>query len=99
MAISFGYIFFRFFKKKIKQQFVLPFALNIIFNLIFVPIQFGLKNNILAATDILFVLATLILVIKISWKKYRWVAIVNIPYLAWVLFATILQLTVTYLNW
>ena len=29
---------------------------------------------------------------------YAWIIYANIPYLLWVLFATVLQLTITYLN-
>lgn len=99
MAISFGFIFYKYIKGEIKGNFALPFVLNLIFNFLFSPIQFVLQNNILAALDILLVLFTLIWLIKISWKKYPWVAIINLPYLAWVSFATALQITITYLNW
>jgi tryptophan-rich sensory protein len=34
----------------------LPFILNLIFNIIFSPIQFKLQNNLLAAIDILLIL-------------------------------------------
>jgi translocator protein len=98
IAVTFGYMFYRWWKGKVKQNEVLPFALNLIFNFAFTPIQFGLQNNLLASIDILLVLGTLIWIMRISWKKYRWVAIANIPYLAWVSFATVLQLTITYLN-
>ena len=108
--ISFGKVFLLFFQKKIPFIVALPFMLNIFFNLIFTPIQFGLKNNGLAAADILLVLATLIwalfaiysfglkLHIQTGAPTYAWIIYANIPYLLWVLFATILQLTITYLN-
>ena len=99
IAISFGYIIYKWWKGEISWKVVLPFKLNLLFNLLFTPIQFGLQNNFLAALDILLVLGTLVWVMVIIWKKYRWVALVNIPYLSWVSFATILQLTITYLNW
>ncbi len=79
----------------------LPFALNLIFNFAFTPLQFGLKNNFLAAVDIFLVLGTLIWALTALWyavPSLRWVVYVNIPYLLWVSFATILQLTITYLN-
>ncbi|MDD5032346.1 MAG: tryptophan-rich sensory protein, partial [Patescibacteria group bacterium] len=60
IAISFGKVFLMAAQKKIPVLVALPFALNLIFNLIFTPIQFGLKNNLLAAADILLVLGTLI---------------------------------------
>lgn len=96
--ISFGYIFLKYFQKKIKFNIALPFLLNIFFNAIFTYIQFGLKNNILATVDILLVLSTLIWAMLSVSKKYKWVAYMQIPYLTWVSFATVLQITVTYLN-
>lgn len=98
IAISFGYVFYMFLKKRISAKIVLPFALNIIFNIIFTPIQFGLQSNYLAAVDILFVLGTIIWFMKSIWPIKKWVVYMNIPYLAWVSFATVLQLTVTWLN-
>lgn len=98
IAISFGYVFYLFFKKKISFIVLLPFILNLIFNFAFTPIQFGLQNNLLAAIDILLVLITLIWSILVIHKHAPWVSYINIPYLLWVSFATILQLSVTYLN-
>lgn len=101
IAITFGIVFYRFFKGKIAFMIALPFLLNIIFNLAFTPIQFGLKNNLLAAIDILLVLGTLIWAFYAVWHSspdLRWVVYANIPYLLWVVFATSLQLTITYLN-
>ncbi len=98
IAISFGYVLYSFLKKKIRLGVFLPFVLNLIFNFDFSPIQFGLQNNILAAIDIIFVLITLVWAMRVIWPFARWVALVNIPYLIWVSFATVLQLTITYLN-
>lgn len=98
IAITFGYVIYMWWKGKLSWKTVLPFKLNLLFNLLFTPIQFGLQNNLLAAIDILLVLGTLIWAMVVIWKKYRWVALANIPYLAWVSFATVLQLTITYLN-
>jgi len=98
IAFSFGTVFYRIYRKKLKARFALPFVLNLIFNFAFTSIQFGLQNNLLAALDILLVLTTLVWAIRIIYKKIRWIALINLPYLAWVSFATILQFTVTYLN-
>jgi len=76
----------------------LPFILNLFFNLIFTFIQFGLKNNYLAALDIVFVLGTLIWAMIVIYPYVKWVTYIQIPYLLWVVFATVLQLTITYLN-
>lgn len=98
IAITFTYVAYQTYKKNLGFQFVLPFILNLVFNFLFTPIQFGLNNLPLAAVDILLVLTTLIWALATVWRKYRWVALANIPYLAWVSFATVLQLTITYLN-
>jgi len=101
IAISFGFIFYKTFEKKVPLLVALPFILNLIFNFIFTPIQFGLKNNLLASIDIFLILATLIWAFFAVWKfssDFHWVVYLNMPYLVWVSFATILQLTVTFLN-
>jgi tryptophan-rich sensory protein len=101
IAISFGFIFYKAFTKKISWTAALPFALNLVFNAAFTPLQFSLKNNFLASIDIILVLATLLWALLGVWKafpEFRWVVYVNIPYVLWVSFATILQVTITYLN-
>ena len=50
---------------------------------------------------IILVLGTLVWALMAVWHaapSLRWVVYANIPYLLWVSFATVLQLTVTYLN-
>ena len=98
IILSFGKTFLLFFHKKISFIVVLPFILNLIFNFIFTPIQFGLKNNILATVDILLVLSTLIWAMIAIYPYRKWIAYIQVPYLLWLSFATILQLTITYLN-
>ncbi len=101
IAVSFGSVFYKAFNREIPWMVALPFALNLLFNFIFTPIQFGLKNNLLASLDILLVVGTLIWAMWATWHNVpilRWVVYANIPYLLWGSFATVLQLTVTYLN-
>ena len=101
ISVSFGTVFYKVFTDKIAWTVALPFALNLAFNAAFTPLQFGLKNNLLAAIDIVLVLFTLVWAFYAVWTvlpELRWVVYVNIPYLLWVLFATVLQLTITYLN-
>lgn len=99
IALTFGVVLYKAYKKRIPRQRAIPFVLNLVFNFAFTPIQFTLRNNFLASIDILLVLATLIWALYSIRKEIPWVAYSNIPYLAWVSFATVLQLTVTYLNW
>lgn len=99
IIISFGAVFYKVITKKLPKIVAVPFLLNLIFNLSFTPIQFGLQNNLLAAFDIILVLATLIWAMSAIYKQARWVFWLNVPYLVWVLIATTLQITITYLNW
>lgn len=98
ITISFGAVFYKVFTKQIPWIVALPFALNLLFNFAFTPIQFGLKNNILAFIDIVLVLGTLIWALVSIYPYAKWVTYINIPYLLWVTFATVLQFTITYLN-
>lgn len=98
IIISFGRVIWLAFGKQIPLIILLPFVLNIIFNLAFTPLQFGLQNNFLAAIDILLVLGTLIWAMLAIYPYVAWVAVIQLPYLLWVSFATVLQLTITYIN-
>jgi tryptophan-rich sensory protein len=99
IAMSFGYVGYLAYLKKIPLMVLLPFVLNLVFNFAFTPIQFGLRNNLLASIDIVLVLGTLVWAIVAIYPHVRWVALVNIPYLLWVSFATVLQITITVMNW
>ena len=98
IATSFGTVFYEAATGAAPVAVAIPFVLNLVFNFSFTYFQFKLKNNLLAAADILLVLATLIWALLAIYPYIKWVALANIPYLAWVAFATVLQLTVTYLN-
>jgi len=96
--VSFGVVFYRAFTGELPFLLALPFALNLFFNFAFTPLQFSLKSNPLAAIDIILVLGTLAWALTGICSYLPWVAYVNIPYLLWVLFASALQLTITFLN-
>ena len=99
IAITYGTVFYKVATKQLPRIIALPFALNVVFNVAFTPLQFGLQNNFLAAVDILLVFATLVWALIAIYPHIKWIALANIPYLLWVSFATVLQLTITYLNW
>ena len=99
IAISFGYVFYQAVTGKLPYLVALPFILNLVFNFAFTPLQFGLKNNLLASLDILLILGTLGWALYVIYPYAAWVTYVNIPYFLWVGFATVLQLTITFLNW
>jgi tryptophan-rich sensory protein len=98
IAVSFGKVFMMAWQKQITLLVALPFLLNLIFNFAFSPIQFAWQNNFWAAVDILLVLGTLIWAMIAIYPHLKWITYIQIPYLLWVSFATVLQLTITFLN-
>jgi tryptophan-rich sensory protein len=98
IAVSYGYVAYLYFKGVIPFAVLLPFLLNLLFNFLFTPLQFGLQSNLLAAIDIVLILGTLPWALVVIYEYAPVVTYVNIPYVLWVSFATVLQLTITYLN-
>lgn len=98
IAISFGFVFYEALKGTVPRLIVTPFIINLVANGLFTYFQFRLKNNFLAALDIIITLATIVLIMILIWSYYHWVTYLQIPYLVWVTFATYLQLGVTILN-
>jgi len=60
-------------------------------NLAWTPLFFGRQNPAAALADILFLVVTLIAIIAHFWRKHPVSALLLIPYLAWVTFATYLN--------
>jgi tryptophan-rich sensory protein len=96
--ISFGYVVYIFIINIIPFIILIPFILNLIFNFAFTPIQFGLKNNVLASVDIILVIGTLLWALYSIYPYASWVSYIDIPYVLWGMFATVLQLTITFMN-
>jgi translocator protein len=98
ILVSFGFVFVQALRGKIGWKIALPFAINLVTNLLFTPIEFGMRNLSLAALDILIVWSTIIWMSLAIWKHYRWVALAQIPYFVWVSLTTVLQLSITWMN-
>ena len=99
ILVSFGFVFVQAFRRKVPSRVVLPFAVNLVANLLFMPIFAGLRNVPLAAVDILIVWATIIWCVVAVWPVYKWVAIAQVPYFLWVSIATVIQLSIMAMNW
>jgi tryptophan-rich sensory protein len=97
--VTFSFVLVALIRKKVPRMVALPFGVNLLANLIFTPIQFGLRNLPLAALDILIVWATIIWMMVAIWRYYRWVAVAQVPYFVWVTIASVLQLLITFWNW
>lgn len=98
IIITFGFVFVQAFRRKLPWRVALPFAINLVANLLFTPIQFGLQNLPLASVDIVIVWSTIIWSAIAVWRHYRWIAVAQLPYFVWVSIASILQFSITWMN-
>ena len=96
--ITYGYIIYLVSKGTLPKYLLIPLLLNLLFNFLFSPIQFGLQNNLLAAIDITLVLGTLMWLVIALFPHSKVLSLIQIPYLLWVTFATILQFSITWIN-
>lgn len=97
--VSFGVVFFQAARRRIPRSTALPFGINLATNLLFMPFFSGLRNVPLAAADILVVWASIIWCMVAIWPHKKWVAAAQVPYFIWVSIATILQFSITAMNW
>jgi benzodiazapine receptor len=75
ILISFGFVFVQAFRCKVPRRLAVPFAINLVANLLFMPIFAGLRNVPWAAVDIVIVWATIIWCVVTVWPHYRWIAL------------------------
>ncbi len=74
--------------------FVLQFALNVLWSFLF----FGLRSPVLGLADIVPLWLSILACVLVFWRIRRWAGYCMVPYLAWVTFATALNLFVWLLN-
>jgi translocator protein len=98
IAVSYGKVFLLACQQRLAATIILPFTLNLVFNFIFTPLRFGSKNNSWAVIDVVLILGTLIWAMVTIFPLIRWVTYIQIPYLFWMVFVAVLQITITYLN-
>ena len=98
IIVTFGFVFLQAVRGNLPRTVALAFAINLAANLVFTPIQFGLRNLPLASVDILIVWGTIIWMVMSVWTFHRWIAFAQIPYFAWVSVASVLQLSITWMN-
>jgi len=99
ILVSFGFVFVQAFRRQVPWIVAVPFAVNLVANLLFMPIFSGLRNVPLAAADIVIVWMTIIWCVVAVWPHSRSVAVAQGPYFVWVSVATALQLSITAMNW
>ncbi len=98
IIVVFGYVIFRVVRGTMPASVLLPLAINVVANVAFTPIQFGLRNLGLASVDIVVVLVTIAWCMVVFWPYARWASLALVPYLAWVATASTLQFSITWLN-
>lgn len=98
IAVTHGFVIVQALRGRIPKLVALPFVINLVANVAFTPLFFGARSILLAELDILVVLGTIVWSMAVVWRHYRWVALVQIPYLAWVTIATILQTSILFAN-
>src|SRR5881227_1526239 len=94
ILVSFGFVFVQAFRGRVGWKVALPFAVNLVANLLFMPIFAGLRNVPVACVDIVIVWATIIWCVAVAWPLYRWVAVAQVPYFVWVSTATVIQVSI-----
>jgi translocator protein len=73
ILVSLGFVFMQAFRGKVGWKIAVPFALNLVANLLFMPIFAGLRNVPLAAADILIVWVTILWCVFAVGPVYKWV--------------------------
>ncbi len=84
-----------------KQQVLLTTAVLVVHlaaNFAWTPLFFGAQNTLLALLDIIVLDVTLVVLILLFWKASTIAAVLLIPYLCWVSFATYLNAGFYWLN-
>ena len=98
IIVAFGYVIWRVLTGEMPRLVLVPVALNIVSNLAFTPVQFGLRNLELASAVIVIVLATIVWSMVALWPHAPVVSVALVPYLVWVAIATVLQISITLMN-
>ncbi|MBN2247683.1 MAG: tryptophan-rich sensory protein [Coriobacteriia bacterium] len=98
IIVAYGYVIYRIARGEFPTALLVPILLNVVSNIAFTPIQFGLRNLWLAELDIVVVLVTIVWSMIAIWPHTRWTSLALTPYLVWVMIATALQSSITWLN-
>lgn len=77
---------------------IIAYVAQLALNLIWSPLFFGLGFRGLALVDILALDIAVVITIAAFWKLHRGAAVMMMPYLAWIAFATMLNYSVWSLN-
>jgi translocator protein len=85
-------------QKKEKRRALTIFFIQLFLNFLWSMLFFGLKNPLLAFLDILLLVLTISLTVKIFYSKSKIAAFLLLPYLLWTIYASLLNLGIIILN-
>ncbi len=74
------------------------FIVQLIFNALWTPLFFGLHQPLWALIDIVLLWMAIVATSVLFWRVHKLAAILLVPYLAWVSFATVLNITLWQMN-
>lgn len=95
---AYGYVIYKVARGEYPAALLVPVLINVVANVAFTPIQFGMRNLWLAEADIVLVLVTIVWSMIAIWPHSRIASLALSPYLVWVSIATALQTSITLLN-
>lgn len=81
-----------------KKKIIVVFSLQLILNFLWSFIFFEFHQLGLACIEIVLMWFSILYMIIVFYKTKKWAAYINIPYLLWVSFASVLTFTICFLN-
>jgi tryptophan-rich sensory protein len=85
-------------KQKYRKQFFAIFGIQLILNAFWSFLFFGLKSHLYGLIDILFLDLAVAMTIIYAYRVSKYAAVLLAPYMAWIIFATILNFEIAILN-
>lgn len=91
IAISLYLAWTRAENKKQKSEIILAFGINLLLNILWSVFYFGMRNPFLALLEMIFLIVSIRIMMKVTYKISKPASYLLWPYLLWVLFAAILN--------
>ncbi|MDT2837459.1 tryptophan-rich sensory protein [Enterococcus durans] len=85
-------------ERKLKRKLLTLFVIQFICNFLWSALFFNLQSNFIAAVDITILVIILTILLYHLWLHFRLVMWLLVPYYLWVLFATLLNYSIYFLN-
>ncbi|TBX30574.1 tryptophan-rich sensory protein [Enterococcus durans] len=85
-------------ERKLKRKLLTLFVIQFICNFLWSALFFNLQSNFIAAIDITILVIVLTILLYHLWLHFRLVMWLLVPYYLWVLFATLLNYSIYFLN-